>query len=494
MNHSHWKKGLLALVMAATIAGCTTPRTGKSSQAPARKMYFPTDNAMDALVSIEKNAPTNILAGQEFEYTIKIQNLSDDMLANVTLKEHLSGNFKLLDSSPKHSVSADGKFALWNFKQMAGKKTTVIRIRGKAIGSESFKCCATITYERYLCHFFNVSKPELDLKKYARSTAIVNEIIPVRIVVSNPGSGIAKNVVITDPLPEGMIAENGMKVLKYNIGDLASEQSKEMRFNVKATRTGKFNNVATATAGGLSATANAITVVNMPKLKIVKSATGKQYSGRNITYTIKVSNVGDANAENTVITDPLSADVSLVSASQGGMLRGKQIVWELGTLAPNTSKTVTATVKAIGLGTIRNTAFVSADHIAKIADSADTKIFGVSAILLEVTDVGDPIEVGKTGAYIVTVANQGTANDTNVKISVELEDAMSYVSSSGPTAAAVRGKKVTFAPLSVLKAKSKVSWKVIVKAESPNDVRCEVRLDSDNLSRSVMETEATTIY
>lgn len=496
MKFTNWKRSLLLLIMAGTIAGCATQDQQVTTEPAgnASVMYYPSGGASRALVSIEKIAPDDVYLGQEFDYTIKVKNLSDDMLANVQVKEHLAEPFQLLGSTPESTLSADGNFATWNMKKLAGNETAVIQVRGKATATGAFKNCATVTYDRYLCHIFNVSQPQLALTKSAQAEAMVNELIPVRMVVSNPGTGIAKNVVVTDRLPEGMTTETGMKALKYNIGDLAANQSKEMNLNVKADRTGKFTNVATATADGLTAEASATTIVTMPKLAIVKEATEKQYSGRNITYTIKVTNTGDANAANTVINDPLPEGTTLIGASNGGTASGNQIVWNLGTLAPNASKTVSATVKAVGVGTVRNTACAQADNTAQVCDSADTQVIGVSAILLEVSDAVDPIEVGQAGKYIITASNQGTARDTNVKISLELEDTMQYATSTGPTAATVSGNTITFAPLPALEARTKVTWTVTVKAVKSGDVRCKVQLDSDQLSRPVMETEATTIY
>jgi len=496
MKCTQWTKRLLLFAAAIAIAGCTTQNTvtTQSDRMDSSIAYYPGPGASQALVSIGKDAPSEVYVDQEFEYTIAVKNLTDDMLANVQVKEHLADNFQLIGTTPEHALSADGNFAVWNMEKLTGNDIAVIRIRGKAKSAGEFKTCATITYERYLCHIFNVSQPALALKKYAQAEALVNELIPVRLVVSNPGTGIAKNVIVVDSLPDGMVAENGMKSFKYDAGDLLSKQAKEMRFNVKATRTGSFNNVATATADGLSAKANAITVVTKPQLKIVKTATEKQYSGRNVTYTIKASNIGDASAVNAMITDPLPAGTRLISASDGGVQNGNQIIWNLGTLAPNTSKTVTATVKAIETGTIRNTACVAADNAAQVCDSAQTQVIGVSAILLEVIDSVDPLEVGQDGKYIVSASNQGTAQDNNIRISLELEDNMSYVTSSGPTAATVVGNKITFAPLPTLKARTKATWTVTVKAVKAGDVRCTVQLNSDQLTRPVMETEASTIY
>jgi len=291
-----------------------------------------------------------------------------------------------------------------------------------------------------------------------------------------------------------MVATNGQSVLKFSAGDLASNQSKEALFAVQADHSGTFDNVATATADGLSAKANAVTVVTQPKRKIVKTATEKQYRGRNIDYSIKVTNIGDGDAVNTVLSDPLPQGTSFVRASNGGTFSANQMSWNLGTLAPNASKSVGATVKALNAGTILNTATAQADRTGRVSSSARTVVSGVSALLLEVIDTEDPLEVGGTGNYVITVTNQGTAEDTNIKVELELESNMTYVTASGPTPATISGNKITFAPLASLDSKSKAAWTVSVNAVEAGDVRSTVRMNSDQLSRPVMETEATTIY
>ncbi len=488
-------KGIVYLFSVVAIAGCSTTQKPPPATAVSESiMYYPNNDASSAQLSIEKIAQNDVLADKEFDYTIKVKNLTDCPLANIMLKEHLSENFQMTGSSPKGTLSADGRFAEWNISKLDGNAVQEILVRGKALQAQEFKNCATVTYEAYLCQKFNVYAPALVLTKTAQSEAFVDEAFPVRLVVKNSGTGVAKNIVITDPLPDGLVTSDGQKVLKFNVGDLGRNESKESAFTVLAKRSGIFTNVATATAEGLTAKANAITRVIQPQLQIVKTATESQYSGRNIEYTIKVTNVGSGNAVKTLVSDPIPQGASFVQASDGGALSGSQIVWNLGTLAPNASKTVKATVKAVSAGTILNTAYAQAERTAAVKSSAETKVSGVSALLLEVQDTVDPLEVGATGKYVITVSNQGTAKDSNIQIEIELESNMSYVTSSGPTQATVSGNKVVFAPLATLDAKAKASWTVNVRAEKAGDVRGTVRLNSSQLSRPVMETEATTIY
>ena len=71
---------------------------------------------------------------------------------------------------------------------------------------------------------------------------------------------------------------------------------------------------------------------------------------------------------------------------------------------------------------------------------------------------------------------------------------MQYISSSGPTTASVLGNRVTFAPLASLAPKASASWNINVKAVGEGDVRFKATMNSSQLGRDVIETEATRFY
>jgi uncharacterized repeat protein (TIGR01451 family) len=84
-----------------------------------------------------------------------------------------------------------------------------------------------------------------------------------------------------------------------------------------------------------------------------------------------------------------------------------------------------------GAGSFSNVASVSATCAESVKASAKTDVMGIAAILLEVVDVSDPIEVGKNETYVITVTNQGSAPDTDIVVKCKLEEGMQYVTSSG---------------------------------------------------------------
>jgi uncharacterized repeat protein (TIGR01451 family) len=109
-------------------------------------------------------------------------------------------------------------------------------------------------------------------------------------------------------------------------------------------------------------------------------------------------------------------------------------------------------------------------------------------------DLEDPILVGGTETYEITIINQGSAVDTNIRLVCTLPDNMEYITGSGPTEATVKGKKVTFAPLVNLAPKARAIYRLTCKANTTGDVRFHVEMTSDQIKSPVEENEATRIY
>ncbi len=125
---------------------------------------------------------------------------------------------------------------------------------------------------------------------------------------------------------------------------------------------------------------------------------------------------------------------------------------------------------------------------------ATTDLQGIPALLMEVVDEIDPVTVGDKTTYVITVTNQGSAQDQNVTIVCNLEEAMSFVSGTGTSEVTAEDGTVTMAAVPGLDPGDAAVWRVTVKAESEADARFTVTLTSDQLQRPVRETESTNLY
>lgn len=97
-------------------------------------------------------------------------------------------------------------------------------------------------------------------------------------------------------------------------------------------------------------------------LGVTKSAPATQQGAGTLTYSITASNAGPDEAYNVVVSDPLPAGVTFVSASGGGTYdpATRQVTWTTGKFLANTSQSYTVTVTVPNAAaTYQNTVSVS---------------------------------------------------------------------------------------------------------------------------------------
>ena len=226
-------------------------------------------------------------------------------------------------------------------------------------------------------------------------------------------------------------------------------------------------------------------------LQIEKVMPNQVVVGKPYQYTIHVTNNSACALEDVTVMEKVPENYSLDSSvPKVSSVMGRLAQWDLGYLKPGETQTITITGTAKSGGSLVSCTKATYNPVLCLGPGV-----GIPAILLEVIDTEDPVQVGGMEKFYVTVTNQGNAADGNIVVRVEFEENFEYVSSSGPTQGKVEGKRaVEFAPLASLAPKQKATWEVVAKAMKEGDHRTSVKLNSDALKRSVDETEATRIY
>jgi len=446
-------------------------------------------------VRLDKVMPGQVVVNQPFTYLLKVTNLTGATLSPVVVTEELPENFELSGAEP--TAKQDGKILVWEIDSLAPRAVVEIKVSGVASKTESLKYCTNVvTPVDTTCASVQVIQPRLKLTKIAPEGVLLCDPIHVKFVVANTGTGVAKDVKIVDTLPEGLLTVDGKNELVISVGTLAAGQTKEFFAEFKASKPAKYVSkaVAISSDGQRVESEPVATVVDQPVLTITQSGPEKVYVGRSLTYEITVTNESDAPAKNVVIENDIPASVTSMKATAGAKLTGKKIVWPLGTLGPKASRTVHISFSPTKKGTITNNVRATAQCTEIMTASVQTVVRAIPAVLLEVIDVLDPVEVGGRTTYVIVVTNQGSAPSTNVSIVCGLEGNVRYVSSSGATNGSLENGTLAFAPLSRLAPKTKATWRVVITAVKPGDTRFKVTMNADELSRPVEETEATRVY
>lgn len=480
-----------------TVPSPTTPTTGLVAvSAPGSSVISRTYPWPECgIVQLDKIMPNEIGLNRSFNYTIKITNLTESKLTDIVITELLPDNFKYMSSNP--AAKHEEKKLTWDIPTLGPKARQQYTVSGMATYTASLKyCTSVITPVIPACAVVEVIQPELKLTKTAPAEVLLCDLIPVRFVATNSGTGSIQNVKIVENLPAGLRTTDGKSQLVFDAGTLGAGQSRQFTAELRATQTGTFVSSAVASSTtGLSVESSATTTsVGMPVLAISKTGPERLYIGRPAEYEITITNTSDVSAKNAILEDTIPDGVSGVKATAGAKPAGSKLIWEFGTLEPNASKDVRVTYTPTKAGTLINSATVTAYCAEAVTSTMRTSVTGIPALSMEVVDIEDPVRIGTRATYVIRVENQGSATATNIRIACFLENNVQYISSAGATASSKEGQTVRFFPLGSLAPKAKAAWRVVVEAVRPGDVRFKAVMNADQLSRPVEETESTHIY
>lgn len=182
-------------------------------------------------------------------------------------------------------------------------------------------------------------------------------------------------------------------------------------------------------------------------------------------------------------------------AQQQGAIQGEENERQIGDLEPG--ETVRFNITLPG-GTRAETLRVMAQATSicetaddKAMDIAQTEIRTIPALLLEMVDNNDPVRIGDTTTYIITVKNQGTGVANGVIITANLPQELEYRSASGDSEVQNEGQnEVQFRPIDLAPGEVAM-WNIEAQANAPADVRVRVQMQSEYLAQAVPEVEPT---
>lgn len=435
-----------------------------------------------------KTMPREAVLGGEFAADLSMT--AQACAGNVVVRDQIPANASYVRSEPAATV--EGNQLIWRIGDMDAGQTINAKIWLKPTKEGTIVNCATVSADPRVCGSTLIVNPAIELTKTEPKDVSICDPIPVTLVVRNSGSSQLTGVKVTDTLPAGLTSD-GKSSLVFDAGTLAPGANKEFKYNATAGRTGNFVNSASATSEqGVSAKATATTAVHQPVLSLACKAPDQQYMGRPFDVCFTVSNTGDMAESGTQVTMPVPAGLTFKSATAGGRVVGNNVAWDVGSLTANAPKDLCVTFTSASAGTFSFKATAMGACAAQVTTTCQTKVIGVSGLLLEEVDNPDPIAVGETTTYTVKVTNQGSAEDTNVKMTVEFPAEIDPVSASN--GGVVSGKKVTFPAYPRLAPKEAFEYSIVAKGVKVGDARVTFIRTSDDIPAPTTAEESTRVY
>ncbi len=282
------------------------------------------------------------------------------------------------------------------------------------------------------------------------------------IRVTNAGPDAATQVLVTDPLPAGLVyvsatsatgsvqevVAKGVATVTWKIGTLEVGGSASLRLVVMVNaHSGTITNTATETQStpdpsGQQQSSSAISspqpAARVSIKKTVENA--KPSNGQDDTYSVKVTNSGPDPAKQVVVTDPLPAGLTYVSATSatGSVHEANEkgvptITWTIGTLPDGATVTLTLVVRVtVSSGRIVNTATETQSTPNPKGQSQSSSVSATPEPAASVSvkkTVGNPKPTdGSTDTYAITATNAGPNTAQGVVVVDALPAGLAFVS------------------------------------------------------------------
>ncbi len=333
---------------------------------------------------VDQPAPN---VGDEITFTVGINNAGPDAATNVAVLDRLPAGVSYVSSSPSQGTY-DPVSGRWTVGDIPNGTNVTLRLvaRVTQLGAQ-VNAAEIVAADQY----DSDSKPgnnqsgeddqaSVTVTPQAADLSVTHTIdndspnvgdqVTLTVAVVNSGPNPATSVVVAEALPEGLAfvtatASEGSYDSaqgRWNVGPVSAGNSVTLeivaRVDSPSTQTVTAEVVAVDQAdpdstpdnqkAGEDDQASVSLTPQVVDLAISKvDLPDPVYSGRELTYTITVSNAGPAVATNVVITDTLPAHLTLVSyeVSQGTVSQAEDaVIGELGTLPPGASAGLTLVV------------------------------------------------------------------------------------------------------------------------------------------------------
>jgi uncharacterized repeat protein (TIGR01451 family) len=468
---------------------------GRVARGPGRPGQKHLEGTQSPTLTLEKIAPGEVQVGKPASFVIKVRNLGGVAAHQIEIHDEIPQGTQLIATNPRATRGPRGEL-VWAVGTLKPGEETAVQADLLPTVEGELGSVATIHFTSEVSVRTKATRPEIALEVSAPAEVLIGDNMALRIKVANTGTGVATGVVLSELVPASLEHEAGGE-LEYAIGDLRPNEVRELDLTMKAVKPGSSVNVLMVRGDGqIQVEKKTPFNVVAPALEVALEGPRRRFLDRPATYTVSISNPGTAAAQEVELVTYLPRGLDFVEANNAGQYNPQthSVHWLLEELPARERGAVTVTTMPIEAG----------EQPLKIASTArrgltaekqePILIEGLAAILFQVADVADPIEVGGETVYEVRIVNQGSKAASNVQVLALLPPELKIIGAEGPTRHEVVGQQVRFQELPQLAPKADTTYRIRAQGLAPGDMRVRVQVMTDENRTPITKEEATRVF
>ncbi len=431
--------------------------------------------------------------GQECDVELIVRNTSQAVVRTVLAEAVIPANVEVVSSRP--AAVEGSEMPTWTFGELQPGQSQSVMLKLIPKTREDVRLDAYVRLTGSTSSQFVVQEPMIGVAVSGPEKVEIGQQVGYIVRVSNPGTGLANNVVIQAAIPEGLEHRNG-SLLNIEIGTLNPGESRQARLSLTAVQGGEHQLAVRVLAdGGLSEQTVTSVVVAEPQLAITLTGPKEPHVGRSENYTLTVSNGGNVQSTNVRAKYMMPAGYMFVSANRGGKYVeiDNAVEWFVGTLQPNDGSDFTITMKAIETGEVAHKAGVISEHGQVTTCELILKVVGTAALEMKIAADHREPRVGEEIQWEVQIRNTGTREASNVGVSCELPAGFEFIAADGPTKYIAENGVLVFRSIPVIGAASDA--KIVIRGLCTREghQRLRLRVASDSVTEVLIGEESASV-
>ncbi|WP_297826011.1 right-handed parallel beta-helix repeat-containing protein [uncultured Methanobrevibacter sp.] len=326
---------------------------------------------------------------------------------------------------------------------------------------------------------YNFTVEKLSLNK----TVALGETVVYTIVITNTGSVEMSDVTAIENYPSALEfvsvnsgwSTNDNRTFVYD-SPLAAGSKAILNITFKAVEGGNVTNV--VTVGNKSS--NNTTFVKDYRFIVEKMALDKVVSvGDEVTYIIKVTNIGNCNLTSITVTEKYSNDLKFIKYLGDWSTSDNRTFISTKPLKEGCSSILSITFKVLGKGNITNPIVVVTHENKTNVPDNETIFSKYASISVKKYTVTDTVYVGNKTAFDIVVTNTGNVDLENIVLTENYPKELILDAYSGKGWSR-NGDKFTYK--GILKPGESITLRVIFNTTVGGVFVNEVQVRSDNVS------------
>jgi len=381
-------------------------------------------------VTVRKQMPRTATLGQPLKYTLVITNEGQTVAEDVIVEDVIPVEAKLDGVDPPADYEKETRKIIWEFAKLESGDSRELQVQITPTGSGVLKSVATVRFKTQVTTTTLVQAPRLTLELVAPREIRVGHNMQLRYIVRNEGNGVATDVMLRSDLPAGLQHPIGND-LEYNIERLAPNDKREIVLDVIASEPGSHTSTAELIFAGASDTTTEATVnIIGQQIQVARRGPERRYVGRSAVYENILSNETVFEASRIRVVEYIPEGMKFEKATHNGIHnpQDRTVTWTLNQLDAGDTKTLKVQLVAMKSGEQESSVTVLENEGFETEARHVTSVEDLHNIGSRMSRLDGPVAVDEEFGFDIAVQNRGTADATNLQLTIDLPDGIKGVS------------------------------------------------------------------